>query len=66
MGGSNNVLLMGNGGTAALGGGALSGSSGSAFSVDGGNAVISYSGSTTNGTRVPSVFARNRTLRRAI
>ncbi len=49
-GGTNNVKLMTNTGTANLGGGALSASSGSAFSVDGGNAVISYSGSTTNGT----------------
>ncbi|MDT5269850.1 MAG: trimeric autotransporter adhesin [Acidobacteriota bacterium] len=46
-GGTNNVNLTNTNGTATLSGGALSGASGSAFVVSGGNPTVSYAGTLT-------------------
>ena len=59
-GGSNNVSLIGVTGTANLGSGALSGASSHAFVVDGGTAVLVYSG-TLNNTAARSVSVINKT-----
>ncbi|CAG0931221.1 Collagenase ColH [Thermoflexales bacterium] len=59
-GGSNNVSLIGVTGTANLGSGALSGASSHAFAIDGGTAVLVYSG-TINNTTARSVSVINKT-----
>ncbi|WP_371860484.1 beta strand repeat-containing protein, partial [Segetibacter aerophilus] len=46
--GANNVFLTNCGGTAALGTGTLSGATGNAFDVTGGNAAVTYAGTITN------------------
>jgi hypothetical protein len=58
-GGASNVSLSGLGGTLDLGSGALSGSTGVAFSVNGGNAAVTYAGTITNAAgRAVSVTGR--------
>ncbi|WP_179301058.1 MULTISPECIES: S-layer family protein [unclassified Mesorhizobium] len=59
-GGTNNVGLTNVTGTVGLGSGALSGATGTAFNVTGGNAVITYGGSVTKATAGNAVSIANR------
>ncbi len=58
-GGANNVNLNGLSGTLTMSAGALSGSTGTAFNVTGGNAAITYSGNITNANGQRGVSVAN-------
>ena len=58
--GASAISLTNATGTIAMTGGSISGSAGSSFVIDGGNAAISYSGNITN-TAARSVVVQNRT-----
>jgi hypothetical protein len=55
-GGTNNVAFSNVSGSVALGGGTLSGATGTAFIVNGGTAVVSYSGSVNNQSAVAAAL----------
>ncbi|HEV7780317.1 MAG TPA: Ig-like domain-containing protein [Chitinophagaceae bacterium] len=61
-GGVNNISVVNTGGVFTPGNGALSGASGTAFNVNGGNATISYSGSITKSTAGRLIDIQNRTF----
>ncbi len=59
--GANNVNLVSVSGTANLGSGALSGATGTAFNVNGGNATITYAGNVTQNNAQRVVEVQNST-----
>ncbi len=59
--GANNVNLISVGGTANLGSGTLSGSTGTAFNVSGGNATVTYAGNLTQNNAQRVVDVQNTT-----